>query len=190
MRLRLLPALAACILAAGCGSLLPRSSSDTPSPFGTFAQAEAAARRIVPFRTRVGDLAPLGFDPVGGRNVTLISYPEVIGRLAPYPGVPLAELDPGIRQCILARQACRAWLFRFERVDRRREGEFWADFLNVRRVTRITGWWFEALVVADEDTVLFHNVAGQARIDRQEQSTNPLGPLQDAGEGVGGALMR
>lgn len=190
MKRRLVPAFAACVLAAGCGSMLPRSSSDLPSPFETFAQAQAAAQRIVPFRTRVEELARLGFDPVGGRNVTLISYPEVVARLAPYPGVPLAELDPGIRQCILARQACRAWVFRFERTDRRREGDFWPDFLNIRRVTSITGWWFEALVVVNDDTVLFRNFAGQAKIDRLEKQTNPLGPLQDAGEGVGGALMR
>lgn len=190
MTTRLLPGLAACVLAAGCGSMLPRGSSDTPSPFETFAQAQAAAERVVPFRTRVEELSRLGFDPVAGRNVTLIPYPEVVGRLVPYSGLAPADLDPGIRQCLAARQACKAWVFRFDRLDRRREGGFWSDFFNVRRVTNITGWWFEALVVVSDDTVLFRNFAGQAHIDRLEKQTNPLGPLQDAGEAVGGALVR
>lgn len=179
-----------CVALAGCGSLLPRGSTDTPAAFETYAQAEAAAERIVAFRTGVRDLPALGFDPEQGSNVTLIPYPDIVARLAPYSGVALGELDPGIRQCILAQAACRAYVFRFERQSRKREGGFWADFLNVRRITNIRGWWFEALVVVTGDTVLFRNHGGQARLDRVERQTNPLGPFQPAGEGVGTLLIR
>lgn len=182
--------LAAGALLAGCGSLLPRGSSDTPSPFASFEQARDAAERIMPFRTRVEELPALGFDPGAGRNVTLIPYPDIVARLAPYSGVPLAELDPGIRQCILAQARCNGWLFRFERQDRRREGGFWADFLNIHRVTSITGWRFEALVVASGGTVLFRNHGGEAHADRLQKETNPLGPLQPAGESAGSLLLR
>ncbi len=98
-------------------------------------------------------------------------------------------LDPGIPQCILARNECRAYVFRFERKQRQREGGFFADFFNVRRMTRITGWWFEATVVVTDGTVLFRNHGGQAQIDLVERSINPLGPLQPAGE-VAGSLLR
>jgi hypothetical protein len=183
-------ALVAGTLLTGCGSLLPRGSSDTPSPFSTFDQARQAAERIVPFRTRADELKALGFDPAEGRNVTLIPYPDIVARLAPYSGVPLAELDPGIRQCILAQAGCSAWLFRFERQDRRREGGFWADFLNIHRVTNITGWRFEALVVVSAGTVLFRNYGGEAHADQVRKETNPLGPLQPAGEAAGSLLLR
>lgn len=190
MKLRPSAALAAAALVlAGCSSMLPRGSSDTPSPFETYAQAQAAAERIVPFQTAPSQLAALGFDPVGGKNVTVIPYPDIVARLAPYPGVPLERLDPGIRGCIEARTGCRGYLFRFERQDRKREGGFLADFFNFRRVTHVTGWWFEALVVADQDNVLFRNVAGEPHIERLERETKPLGPLQPAGEAAG-ALLR
>ncbi len=169
--------------------MLPRGSTDTPSPFATFAEAQASAEKIVAFRTRTADLREFGFDPEQGRNVTLIPYPEIVSRLAPYSGVPLADLDPGIRQCILAKSMCKAWVFRFARESRKREGGFWADFFNVRRVTSVEGWWFEALVVASEGTVLFRNYAGQAHTDRVERQNNPLGPLQPAGESVGSVLV-
>lgn len=185
----LLLALGGAAALAGCTSLLPRGSSDTPSPFASFEQAREAAERIVPFRTRVDELQALGFDPGMGRNVTLIPYPDIVARLAPYSGVPLSELDPGIRQCILAQSACTGWLFRFERQDRRREGGFWADFLNIHRVTSITGWRFEALVVASGGTVLFRNHGGEPHADRVQKETNPLGPLQPAGEGAGALLL-
>lgn len=190
MALRTFAIALAAAATTGCASLLPHGSADTPSPFATFAQAEIAAQRIMPFETRVGELKVLGFDPEGGRNVTLIPYPDVLSRLVPYSGVPMDALDTGIRACIAARTDCRAFLFHFERTDRRREGGFWADFFNVRRLTQVTGWWFDALVVVSDDKVLFRNVAGQASINRVERQINPLGPLQPAGEAAGAALVR
>ncbi|MBI5278041.1 MAG: hypothetical protein HY854_16445 [Burkholderiales bacterium] len=181
---------ATAVLCAACSSMLPRGSTDTPSPFQTFEHAQGAAEKIVPFRTRLADLPALGFDPKQGKNVTLIPYPDIVARLAPYPGVPLENLDPGIRACIVARTDCMAYVFRFERLDRKRAGGFWADFLNIQRVTVTTGWWFETLVVAASDgTVLFRNQSGEAHIDKMERQTNPLGPLQPAGESIGGALL-
>jgi hypothetical protein len=174
---------------SGCSSLLPRGTSDMSTPFRDFAQAQAAVDRVVPFTTRTSELAALGLDPEQGRNVTLIAYPEIVARLAPYSGVPLSELDPGVRHCILAKTACKAYLFRFERQERRREGVFLADFLNIRRVTRSTGWWFESLIVVSDGVVLFRNVAGQPHTARLDRQTNPLGPLQSAGEGVGTHLL-
>ena len=102
----------------------------------------------------------------------------------------LAALDPGVRACIEAQAACQAYLFHFEQQIRRREGGFWMDFLNVRRVTQVTGWWFDLLVVVNGQTILFRNVAGQAHTDRVERQSNPLGPLQGAGESVGAILIR
>ncbi len=178
-----------CLLATGCASLLPHGSSRTPSPFASFEQAESAAQSIVPFKTLLSELKGLGFDPDGGANVTLIPYPEIIARLAPYQGVSVADLDPGIRRCIQAQRACRAFRFHFAGEDRQREGNFWADFLNIRRVTSVKGWWFDALVVVSDGVVLFRNEGGQARTDRVEKQTNPLGPFQRAGESAGSTLF-
>jgi len=187
MRLHLI--LLVCAALAGCASLLPRGSIDTPSPFETYAEAVAAIEKVVPFQSRLVELRGMGFDPDEGRNVTMVPYPEIVARLAPYSGVPLAELDPGIRKCILAQSECRAYLFHFEQQNRKREGGFWSDFLNIRRETRITGWWFDALVVVSGGTVLFRNHSGQAHTVRVERQTNPLGPLQPAGESAGSLLI-
>jgi hypothetical protein len=71
-----------------------------------------------------------------------------------------------------------------------REGNFWADFLNLKRSTHYTGWWFEALVVVNDGTVLFRNIAGQPSTERTDTNITPLGPFQPAGEGVGAVLLR
>lgn len=190
MKVRL--ALAAWLLTlTACSTLLPEGRTDAPRPFDSYEQAEAAAGRIVPFQTREQQLAGLGFDARGGSNVTIIPYPNIVARLAPYSALALEHLDTGIRQCILAMTGCRGYLFRFEREDRKREGSFMLDFFNIRRETHVSGWWFEALVVLDADgTVLFRNVAGQPRLGRVDTQKNPLGPLQDAGEAAGAVLLR
>lgn len=170
--------------------MLPRGSSATPSPFADFEQARTAAEKIVAFKTNAADLAALGFDPNDGKNVTLIPYPDIAARLAPNPVLPLSALDPGVRACIEAQTACHAYLFHFEQLDRQRQGGFWSDFLNIKRVTQVTGWWFDLLVVVKGDAILFRNVAGQAHTDRVERQSNPLGPLQGAGESAGAMLIR
>lgn len=190
MNARFLAATASAALLAGCTAMLPRGSTDAPSPFPSFADAQAAAEKIVPFKTPTSELAKLGFDAAEGRNVTVIPYPDIVARLAPYSGVPLDQLDPGIRTCILAKTACRGYVFRFEKEDRAREGGFWADFLNVKRETHVRGWWFEALVVVNDGTVLFRNISGQPHVERLVRERNPLGPFQPAGEGAGAAILR
>lgn len=179
-----------CAALSACSSLLPRSSSNTPDTFATFETAQAAAQRIVPLETQFSELKGLGFDPESGANVTLIPYPDIVARLAPYPALPLSVLDPGVRKCVDAQAECRGYLFHFEQQDRRRTGSFWLDFLNIRRTTYVTGWSFQALVVVSDGTVLFRNYAGQPQIDRVERQRNPLGPFQPAGEAAGALLRR
>ena len=175
---------------SGCAAWLPHGRSETPGGFESFEQAREATESVRPLATRVAELPQLGFDTRQGTNSTLVPYPEIVGRLTPHPGVPLELLDPGIRRCIAAQTACRGYLFRFERQRRVREGSFWLDFFNLRRTITISGWWFEALIVVDGETVLFRNYGGQPRTDRIERQTNPLGPLQPAGEAAGSLLLR
>ena len=190
LTLRRLGLLLLCGSAAGCAALFPNSSSEVSSPFLSFEAARSAIEQVIPYRTRISDLAALGFDPQSNYNVTLIPYPEIVGRLAPHPGVPLSAMDPGVQDCILAQNACRAYVFRLGSEQRQREGHFFLDFVNIQRITSITGWRFEGLIVVTKDTVLFRNYSGEARIDRTERQLNPLGPFQPAGESAGRSLLR
>jgi len=178
------------MLLAGCGSLLPRGNSEQPSGFDTFEAAAQAFDKVVAYGTTVEQLKTLGFDLQSSPNLTLISYPQLTGRLAPDRGVPFDAIDPGIRDCIVARLACRVYEFHLARETSRREGSFMLDFLNFRRETRVTGWRFEGLLAVRDGVVLFRSHGGEARTDRTDRRVNPLGPLQGAGEGAGGLLVR
>ena len=178
-----------CLLLGGCANLLPRGDSERPSGFDSFEAAAHSFDAVVPYRTTVKQLSALGFDLQSSSNVTLIQYPQLTGRLAPDRGVPFEAIDPGIRDCIVARLACQAYEFHLGRERSRREGGFLSDFLNFRRTTHVTGWRFEGLLAVRDGVVLFRSHGGEPRIDRTERQVNPLGPLQGAGDAVGRLLV-
>ena len=182
--------LGAGLLVSGCANLLPPGGSEQPSGFDSFEAAAQAFDKVVAYRTTVKQLKELGFDLRSSPNVTLISYPQLTGRLAPDRVVPFEAIDPGIRDCIVARLACQAYEFRLGREARRREGSFMLDFLNFRRETRVTGWQFEGLLAVRDGVVLFRSHGGDPRTDRVERQVNPLGPLQRLGKAAGGRLAR
>ena len=175
---------------AGCTALLPSSSAVSPSSFDSFEAAQAALEKTVPYKTTLEELKALGFDPQASANVSIIPYPEVVSRLAPYSGVALDALDPGVRDCILAQNRCKAYLFHIARNDRQRDGNFILDFLNFVRHVQVTGWSFDGMVVVRDDVVLFRNVGGAPNINTTEQTVNPLGPFQRAGDPSGHLLVR
>jgi len=180
----------ACILLAGCTSLLPSSQRDQPTDFDSFEAAAHALGQAVPYHTTVPELKALGFDIEASENVTVVPYPQLIARLAPNAAVPLDALDVGIRDCIMARQTCRVYVFQFARESRQRDGNFFLDFLNFRRSTAITGWRFEGMLVVSDGLLLFSNYSGEPHTDRTELEVRPLGPFQPAGESAGSLVFR
>ena len=54
----------------------------------------------------------------------------------------------------------------------------------------MSGWRFNGLVAIRDGVVLFRSYGGEPHNDRTERQVNPLGPLQPAGEAVGGLITR
>ena len=48
-----------------------------------------------------------------------------------------------------------------------------------KRVTKVTGWNFQALVIIKDEVVTYKLRSGQPVVDRVEKRTKPLGPFQD-----------
>jgi hypothetical protein len=178
-------------LLGGCasGRLLPDASIAAHAEFVDFDAAQRAFEKIEPYKTTVEDLKTLGFD-TAARNVRLIGYPDVVGRLAPNSALPLDQLDPGIRDCILARLECRAYEYRVANETRVRTGGFVLDWLNFKRTTEVNGWQFDAVVAVRNGLVLFRNYGGAPHNERTERQINPLGPFQGIGDAVAGQLVR
>jgi len=188
---RFLPVLLLAIAGAlgGCvsGRLLPDSSVVVRASFTDFDRARIAFDNIEPYKTTVDDLKTLGFDPTSS-NVRLIGYPDNVGRLAPNSSLALDQLDPGIRDCILARLECRVYEYRVANETRERTGSFMLDWFNFKRTVEVKSWQFDAIVAVRNGVVLFRNYGGAPNNERTEREVNPLGPLQGIGSTVAGGL--
>ena len=161
--------------------MLPHGRAEDISLFRTYADAQAALERVTPYRDTLADARGLGFDVGDSTNVEEVPYPQWVGVLV-HPNVPLDRADIGIRDCLAAELGCRAYRFRFSRIEEDRTGNFVVDFLNFRRITHRHGWRFEGLMLVRDGVVLFRNHGGQPHVEYVEDRRNPLGPLQGIGE--------
>ncbi len=173
-------ALSLALALGGCSSLLPRGSSAS-SAFESFETARHAIDSLVPMQSDVNALRVAGIDPEKQPNTTLLTHADVVRRFVPSTLLQREDLDPGVLRCLQAREACRGLEITASRIDKRRTGNFLADFTNFSRRSETTGWRFNALVLLVKDTVVYRAWGGQPTIREVETSTNPLGPLQDLG---------
>lgn len=173
-------ALAGASLLAGCSSLLPHSQSNV-SEFQSFDQARAAIEGLVPGQSDRATLKAIGIDPLKSPNTVLLTHADVVRRFVPAGVIEKRDLDPGIVQCLEARDTCHGLDVTASHLASTRQGNFFADFFNFVRRTQVTGWRFNAVVLLVNDTVVYRNWGGQPSIDETDVKRNPLGPLQDIG---------
>lgn len=151
------------------------------SRWPTFDAAMQAYDAIEPYITDTGELRTLGFDPDANPNVRILNHLEVLERILPNKLLSRQDLPPGLRDCIAAGEACRAFEVNQREIHRKRYGNFMADFLNFKRKTEIRGWEFNAVIVLRENLVIYKVWSGKPNILQEETETNPLGPLQGIG---------
>lgn len=137
--------------------------------------------RIIPGQTTLSELKSLGVDPERTPNVALLSEPDLLRRLLPSSGIDARQIDPGLQECLSAKDVCFGYEIEQLSLDRKRSGNFWLDFLNFKREIDITGWQVDAVIVIKKDTVVYKMWSGKPSVRKYEQERNPLGPLQGFG---------
>lgn len=167
------------LLTAGCKSVLPTEDSRTRSGWSNFASAQAAFDKIVPHQTRAEDLKALGFAPGSSPNVKFLSYLEVIERFIPNSSIRKEDLPDDMQKCLAARDGCIAYELEVKSTHSQRFGNTCADVFGFKRMTHITGWNFKALLVLQNDVVVYKLRSGQPEVDRFEKKAKPLGPFQE-----------
>ncbi|MDO8176714.1 MAG: hypothetical protein Q7T62_00565 [Undibacterium sp.] len=175
-----------CLSMLGCASMLPNDSKATKSSWTSYQQAETAFASIITGETTLLQLKAMGVDPATTPNVALLSHADLLRRLNAMVSFEWSLLDPAIKTCVSSRQNCYAYQLEQTSLKHDRVGNFWLDFLNFKRVTNVTGWQFDALVIIDNDLVVYKSWSGKPNIHEVEQARYPLGPLQ----GIGASLVR
>lgn len=172
----------AALLLAGCTSLLPRSTTITKSPWASYRDMQLTFDKIVPGKTTHAELRELQLCPESNPNIAILNYSDILVRFLPSPSISFADLDPGVRDCIAAKTACRGLALTHKLTEKNREGNFFADVLGFRRETHVTGWSFSGLILVKDDVVIYKLTGGQPQIIEYERVNNPLGPMMSIGQ--------
>lgn len=180
--------LAAAVALAGCAELLPKAETVVSNPWHSYEQAKAAIERIVPYQTTTLELKEGGFDPFVTQNVQLLNYSDIVLRFPISGSMPMDRLDRGLRECLEAGGKCTGYSVSVREVKHDRVGNFWLDALQFRRVVDITGWSFNAIVLAVDERVVYAIHGGQPALREKETNIQPLGIFQGWGDMLPGAL--
>jgi hypothetical protein len=178
-------ALAAAAAAAGlwgCTELLPKGHEQVQSPWHNFNEARDAIDGIVPDKTTAGELKDAGIDPYLSPNVQLLSYSDILLRFPMTVSDGRDHLDAGLRRCLESGKSCTGYAIALKETHRDRSGNFWVDTFGFKRVTDVTGWSFNGLILMVDEKVVYTLYSGQPQLREQEVTRQPLGPLQGIGE--------
>ncbi|MBI5409703.1 MAG: hypothetical protein HZA14_10095 [Nitrospirae bacterium] len=171
---------ASAFIMASCSSLLPSVKETTPSNYWkNFDEAKEAFEKIIPHVTTVRELHSLGFDPFSSPNVKIMTYLDVIQRSMANTTIKKEDLDEGIQKCISAKAGCSAYEIHLRSSFTKRYGNVFLDLFNFKRLSKESGWEFQAFIIIVEDTVVYKLWGGRPIIDESREVKNPLGPLQD-----------
>ncbi|MBV9189939.1 MAG: hypothetical protein JOZ85_05615 [Betaproteobacteria bacterium] len=164
----------------GCSSLLPQSK-ETSGPAGgwkSYKDAEKTFADIAPGRTTEKELAELKLDPRSNPNVTLLPRHEILQRFIINQSVTMADLDEGVRECLEAREHCKALEVNHSASQKKRTGNAALDMAKLYRETHTSGWRFCGLLLVKDGVVVYKLTSGQPGIHEIAEDTDVLGPLQ------------
>lgn len=166
---------------AGCSSLLPQSK-ETSGPAGggwqSYQDAEKTFADITPGRTTEAELTALKLDPRSNQNVTLLPRHEILQRFIINQSVTMADLDEGVRECLEAREHCKALEVNQSASQKKRTGNAALDMAKLYRETHTSGWRFCGLLLVKDGVVVYKLTSGQPGIHEVAEATDVLGPLQ------------
>jgi hypothetical protein len=167
------------MIGSGCAGMLPSVKQSTKSPWQSFDEAKRAFDKVEAHKTTREDLKKLGFDPFETPNVKLLTYLELLEIFLPNQSIRMEDIDPGVQECLKARDLCQGYEVKPEMLNSKRYGNVFLDLFNFRRKKITRGWRFNALIVLKNGSVVHKVWGGEPNVSEFEDKKNPLGPLQN-----------
>ena len=168
---------------SGCAAMLPSAKITVTSPWQSFENIKTVYEKIIPDKTTMEDLKQIGFDPYKTPNIRILTAADIPSYFMPNPSIKKDDLDPGVLECINAKDRCRAYQVNVGDKKKKRVGNFWLDIFEFERLTKESGWEFKGLIIVIDNLVVYKEpVAGKPKIDVEELEKKPLGLLQEIGD--------
>jgi len=170
------------LLMTGCSSssYLPSGKETVRSPWQNFNDVKTAFDKITPHKTDREALKSLGFDPFTTPNIEMINYLDITRRFMPNQSIRKEDLDQSLQRCLDQRDHCHAYEVLLRQASQERYGNVFFDLFNFRRKTQLTGWEFRAIIVMQDDLVVYKLWGGKPNIDENRDQKNPFGPFQSS----------
>ncbi len=167
---------------SGCSSsaYLPSARETVQSPWQDFNDVKASFDQIIPYQTNAQELKAMGFDPFTTPNMQMINYLDITQRFMPNQSIKKEDLDQGLQHCLNERDRCHAYEVNLRQMKQDRYGNVFFDLFNFRRKNKLTGWEFKAIIVMQDDLVVYKLWSGKPKIDENRDHKNPFGPLQSS----------
>jgi len=166
---------------AGCSALLPKEKQTSGAPgvgWQSYQDAQRAFDGIVPGRTTQAELTALRLDPKVNPNVTVLPRHEVMQRFIVNQSIAMSDLDDGVRECLEAREHCKALEVNQTATQKKRTGNAALDMAKVYRETHTQGWRFCGLLLVKDGVVVYKLTSGQPGIHEVVADQDVLAPLQ------------
>ena len=177
------------LLVSSCAGLLPKKTEVTTSPFKNFSDAYAAYQSVVVGSTTASNLEAMGYNSVQTTNIRQLTYLDVLTTFLPRDGIPITTMPPAVQTCVAALTKCVGYEISPSELHHNRSGNAFLDFFGFKRRTHTTGWDAKALFVLNDGVVVYKVWSGRPRIDQNDITVNPLGPVQDLGASLNRAVV-
>lgn len=164
--------------ACSSSTYLPSAQDLVRSHWQSFDEAKSAFDQIEIQKSTETDLNNLGFSPTGTPNTQLLNYLDIFQRFIPNQSVRLTDLDPAVQSCLASHDHCHGYEFAVHKTNSERYGNVLLDLLYFHRKTNFSGWDFKALVVLQDELVVYKLWSGKPNLDQHQERKNPLGILQ------------
>lgn len=164
-------------LVAGCSSVLPTTTNKSQSSWKDYQHAKGNFDLVKLEQTNAKDLNTLGFGSDQAPNTKVLNYVELVNLFG--SAFKLEDLPKGVRACVAAREDCFAYIVAAQNIKAKRNGNVAADLFGFRKHTHTTGWEFKATLVLVKGRVVYKLWSGTPDIETFENTTTPLGPMQN-----------
>jgi hypothetical protein len=166
------------LLGCASSSLLPSSKEVVSFPWNSFDEVKDSFDQIIAYQTSITDLKRLGFSPALTPNIQMLNYLDIMQRFLPNQSITVADLPPGLQECLADQEHCHAYEIVLRKIETERYGNVLLDIFNFRRKTAVSGWEFKAIIVMKDELVVYKLRSGKPKVEEYRDRKNPLGPLQ------------
>lgn len=165
-------------LTTGCGSMLPTKHTTTHSQWSTYQDLHAIVNKVRAGQT-LNDIKALGIDVNETKNIEVLTHLDVAKKFG-LIGLKddSLKVPEGVQTMVNAAERGRGYELNVKNIIESREGSFWKDFLQFRRITHTTGWDFSVLIITVDNEIVYVLHKGNPNIDSVTIEKNPLGPFQ------------